>query len=148
MLLFAIHHDFQWAVEAHVAHKLRLLNGRHLVEEFLLQYAIACIGVDGEVAHAERCQVLEEVGALRGVYMVVLQSCLDDDAGGRDMRPLDGDAQPVVAGAPTTWTDEHVVLVLVQELAVDLLYLVGNLRIVDSREVVVGLDINHVDDIL
>ena len=64
------------------------------------------------------------------------------------MWPLDGDAQPVVARAPAAWTDEHVVLVFVEETTVDLLYLVGNLRIVDSRKVVVGLDINHVDDIL
>ena len=131
-----------------MAHKLSLFDGRHLVEQFFLQYAIVCIGVDGEVAYAERCQVLEEVSALRGIYMVVLQSCLDDDTGCRDVRPLDGDAQPVVAGAPTSRAYQHIVLVLIQELAVDLLYLVGNLRIVDSRKVVVGLDIDHVDDIL
>ena len=64
MLFLTIHHDFQWTLEAHMAHELRFLNGRHLVEDVLLQYAIACVGVDGEVAHAERCQVLEEVCAL------------------------------------------------------------------------------------
>ena len=53
MLFLTIHHDFQWTLEAYMAHELRFLNGRHLVEDVLLQYAIACVGVDGEVAHAE-----------------------------------------------------------------------------------------------
>ena len=80
--------------------------------------------------------------------MVVLQASLDNDAGCRDMRPLDGDAQPVVAGTPAARANQYVVLVFVQELAVYLLYLVGNAWIVDSGKVIVGLDINHVDDIL
>ena len=72
MLLLAIHHDLQRTVEADVAHELCLLDSRHLVEDFFLKHAVARIGIDGEVAHAEGCQVLEEVGALRGVYVVVL----------------------------------------------------------------------------
>ena len=90
VLLLAVHHDFQRMVEAHVAYVLRFLDGRHGVQHIGLQDTVARIGVDGEVTHPERCQVLEEVCALRGVYVVVLQSCLDDDTGGRDVRPLDG----------------------------------------------------------
>ena len=148
MLLLAVHHDAEGTVEADVAHKLGFLDGGHGVEDVLLQHAVAGIGVDGEVAHTERGEVLEEVGALRGVYVVVLQTGLDDDAGGGDVGPLDGDAQPVVAGAPAARPDEHVVLVVGQEAAVNLFYLVGYLRVVGCREVVVGLDIDHVDHIL
>ena len=72
------------------------------------------------------------------------------------MRPLDGDAQPVVAGAPSSRSNEHVVgtravlleVFAVQELPVDLLYLVGNLRVVGGRKVLVRLDVNYIDDIL
>ena len=109
MLLLAIHHDFQGTVEADVAHKLRFLNGRHAVEDGLLQHTIASIGVDGEVADTKGGEVLEEMGALRGVDMIVLQTGLDDDAGSGDMRPLDGNAQPVVAGAPAARTNEHAI---------------------------------------
>ena len=144
MLLLAIHHDFQGTVEADVAHKLGFLNGRHTIEDGLLQHTIASIGVDGEVADTKGGEVLEEMGALRGVYMIVLQASLNNDTSGRDMGPLDGDAQPIVAGAPTSWTDEDVVLVLVQETTVNLLYLVGNGGIVGSGEVVIGLDIDNI----
>ena len=91
MLLLAIHHDFQGTVEADVAHKLRFLNGRHAVEDGLLQHTIASIGVDGEVADTKGGEVLEEVGALRRVDMIVLQASLNNDTSGRDMGPLDGD---------------------------------------------------------
>ena len=64
------------------------------------------------------------------------------------MRPLDGDAQPVVAGAPTTWADEYVVFVFIQELAINLLDFIGNLWVVDGCKVIVGLDIHHVDNVL
>ena len=80
--------------------------------------------------------------------MVVLQTCLHDDTGGTDMGPLDGDAQPVVAGAPTARSDEDVVFVLVEELAVDLLNLGGNGGVVDGREIVAGFHIDHIDHIL
>ena len=82
MLLLAVHHDFQGAIEADVAHKLGFLNGRHAVEDGLLQHTIASIGVDGEVTHTEGGEVLEEVGALRGIDMIVLQTGLDNDSGG------------------------------------------------------------------
>ena len=64
------------------------------------------------------------------------------------MRPLDGDAQPIVTRAPAARTYEDIVLVLGQELAVNLLYLVGNGGIVGCREVIVCLDIDHIDNIL
>ena len=102
MLLLTIHHDFQGTVEADVAHKLRFLNGRHAVEDGLLQHTIASVGVDGEVADTKGGEVLEEMGALRGVDMIVLQASLNDDTGSRDVGPLDGDAQPIVAGATTS----------------------------------------------
>ena len=63
-LFFTVHHDFQGMVESHVPHVLRLLDGRHLVEQLFLEDAIAGIGVDGEIAHTKRGEVLEEVGAL------------------------------------------------------------------------------------
>ena len=51
-----------------------LLNGRHGIEDVLLENTVPCEGVNGEVANAERGQVLEEVRTLRRVYVVVLQA--------------------------------------------------------------------------
>ena len=79
VLFLAVHHDFQRTIEADVTHKFGLFDGGHTVEDFLLQYAIAGVGINGEVTDTERGEVLEEVGALRWVYMIVLQTCLNDD---------------------------------------------------------------------
>ena len=49
------------------------------------------MGIDGEIAYTERGEVLEEVRSLRGVHVIVLQTCLHDDSGGTDMRPLHRD---------------------------------------------------------
>ena len=144
----AVHHDFDGVGEADVAHVLRLLNGRQRVEHAGLQNTVTRIGVDGEVTHAKRGEVLEEVRALRGIYVVVLQSGLHDDACCGDVRPLHGDAQPVVARTPTARADQDVVLSLIQELAVDLLYFHRYLWIVGGGEVVVGLHIHHIYHVL
>ena len=80
--------------------------------------------------------------------MIVLECCLDDHASGRDMRPLHGNTQPVVTGAPAPRTNQHIVLILSQEPAVDLFDLVGDIGILGSGEVVAGLDIDHINDIL
>ena len=58
----------------HVAHEVGLLDSGHRIEYLLLEDAVAGIGVDGEIAYAERGEVLEEVGALGGIDMVVLQT--------------------------------------------------------------------------
>ena len=104
--------------------------------------------VDGEIADAERGEVLEEVGTLGGIHMVVLQGRLDDDAGRTDMRPLHGDTQPVVTRAPASRSHEDVILVLSQEATVDLFYLVGDHRVIHGGEVITGLYIDHINDIL
>ena len=135
-------------IEADVAHVFRLLNGWHLIEDILLENAIACIGVNGEIADTEAGEVLEKVGTLRGIDMIVFQTRLHNDTGGRDMRPLDGDTQPIVAATPTSWTNEHIVLILVKELLIDLLDMRGNRGIIGSGEILISLDIDHIDDIL
>ena len=47
-----------------MAYILRFLNGWHSVKDVCLHDAVAGIGIDGEVAHTEGGEVLEEVGAL------------------------------------------------------------------------------------
>ena len=64
------------------------------------------------------------------------------------MRPLYGDTQPVVAGSPTPRPNQHIVLPLIQELTVDLFYMVGYDWIIDSRKVVIGFYIDHIHYIL
>ena len=59
---------------------LRLFYGRHLIEDILTEDTITRIGIDGEITYAKARQILEEVRALGWIHMIVLQSCLDDDA--------------------------------------------------------------------
>ena len=131
-----------------MAHVLRLFDGRQPVEDLLLEKTGTVVGIDGEVAHAERRQVLEEVGALRRIDVIVLQSRLDDDTGCRDVGPLDRHAQPRVAGAPTARTDEDVGAAFVKEALIDLLNMPGDGGVVGCREVVARLDIDDVGDVL
>ena len=131
-----------------MAHIFRLLHGRHGVEQFFLEDTVSGIGVDGEIAHAEGGEVLKEVRTLRGVDVIVLQSRLHDDAGGRDVGPLHRDTEPGIGGAPAPWSHEHVVLVCVEELLVDALDMIGDGRIVGGGEVLVSLHIDHILHIL
>lgn len=80
LLLPAVHFDGHGMFEADVAQVFRLVQGGLGVEVVLVVEAVVHVGVDGEVAHAERCQVLEEVGALAGVHAVVGQAGFHDDA--------------------------------------------------------------------
>ena len=91
-----------------MADVLRLLDGGQGIEDVLAVDAVAAEGVDGEVADAERGEVLEEVGALAGVDLEVVQAGFYDDLRGADVRPLDGDAQPRVAAPPAAGADEEI----------------------------------------
>ena len=79
-----------------MAHILRFCYGWHSVEKVLAEQAIVHIGIDCEIAHAKRCEVLEEVSALTRIYTVVLQTSLNNDARSTDVRPFHWNAQPVV----------------------------------------------------
>ena len=57
--------------------------------------------VHGQVADLEAGQVLEEMGALAGRDLEVVQIGLDDDPGAGDLVPAHGDAQPAVATSPS-----------------------------------------------
>ena len=131
-----------------MTHKFGLFHRRHGIQHIPLEDSVTRIGVDGEVPYPEGGEVLEEVGTLRGVYMVVLQPFLHDDTGCGDMGPFHGDTQPVVTAAPASGTDEHVVLVSIQELTVDLFYLISDIGVIGGGEVVIGLDIHYIHHIL
>ena len=87
--------------EADMADVGGFLDGGEVVEDFLTIDAVASVGVDGEVADAKGGEVLEEVGALRGVNLEAIQASLYDDLCRADLRPLDGNAKPRVAASPT-----------------------------------------------
>ena len=147
-MFHAIHHDGDRGIEAHVAHILGLIHGWHRIQDILSEDAVVVVRIDGEIPHAEGSEILEEVRALTGIDAVVLQSGLHDDTGGRDMRPLHGDAQPEIAGSPAPRSDKDIVLPLFQEPSVDALYLFCYRDIISRREVIVGLDIHHIGDIV
>ena len=81
---------------------------------------------------------------LAGINAVISQSRLHYHTGCRDVRPLHRNTQPRVAASPTSGTDKHIVLPLVQELLIDLFYLPSNSLIIGST-VAVCL---HIDNIL
>ena len=104
-LLAAIDFDGEGRGQADVAHVLRLLDGGQPVENVLTVDAVAPEGVDGEIADAQRREVLEEVRALAGINLETVKSCLHDDLSCADMRPFDGDAEPRVAASPAARAD-------------------------------------------
>ena len=60
----------------------------HSVENIFLYDAVATEVVNSEIADTEGGEVLEEVGSLRRIYTIVLQSLFHDDTCCRDMGPL------------------------------------------------------------
>ena len=98
------------------------------------------------ISSALRDENLEEMDALAGVNAVVSQTCLDNDLGSRDMRPLDWDAQPGVTAAPTARSDQNIGASFCNQPAIHRLYLLGHLRIVGRREAF-GLYIHHVENV-
>ena len=75
-----------------------LLHSRHEVEKILSEEsAVGTVGVNGEIAHAEAREVLEEMGALTGIHAIVFQRHLHDDLCRTYVWPFHGNAQPIVA---------------------------------------------------
>ena len=75
----------------------------------------------GEVADAERNDILEEVRALARLDRHVCQLALDDGASARNLRPVYRDAKPRVGRAPAARADEQVGAPRARQLAVQLL---------------------------
>ena len=113
-----------------MANEICCLDGWEAVEVVDVVDAITNVIVDDEIAHTERGEVLEEVGALTGFHTIVLQSGFDDEFGGTDMRPLHRDAQPRVVAAPAAWTYKNVRLACIEESPIDSFYLIGDTWIV------------------
>ena len=127
---------------------LRLLYSRHCIQDFLIyKAAFTCICIYRKVSHAKRGEVLEEVSTLTRIDIVILQSHLYDNPGSADMRPLYRYTQIMVAGTPTARTYQHIVLAVSKELAVDSFYIIGYIKIIHRREVVIILHINHINHI-
>lgn len=76
----AVDGDCQRVVEPDNPEALRFVDGGHSVEVGDIVYAVVAVGVDGEVAHTERCEVVEEVSALARFYPVVVERRLNDQA--------------------------------------------------------------------
>ena len=60
-------------IEPDMPDKFIFKQGRHAVEKIHIVKSLVDIGIDGEIADAERGQVLEEVGSLAGIDAVVLK---------------------------------------------------------------------------
>ena len=139
LLFLTIHHDAERLFEAHVAHETGLLDGWHLVEHVFAEDALPRVGIDGEIANAKLREVLKEMGSLRRIHTIVLQRHLDNDSRRRDVRPLYGNAQPMIARPPPSWSAKNIVGTLSEELAVDEFDVFGNGGVVHRREIIVGL---------
>ena len=140
----AIDLDGERGVETDVTDEVGLLDSGKGVETCLVEEAVALEGIDGEIGDTERGEVLEEVGALRGIDLEVVETCFDDDACGRDIGPLDGNAQPGVGRAPTSRADVDAMTVVGKQLAVDLLDVLGNRGVLAGTVALGRLDIDDV----
>ena len=131
----AVHLDDERRCEAHGTHALALVVGGLPVEPLGGEDAVTHERVDGEVAYAKRGEVLEEVRPLARLDAVAAQARLDYHFRRRDVGPLDGDAEPRVARSPAAGADKHIGCALVEVLAVEAVYLLGQARVVGGVEV-------------
>ena len=109
---------------------LAFVYGRLCIQEVLIIHAIIHKGINSEVAHTERSQILEEVGPLAGIYAIIRQSGFHNDAGGTDMWPFYRNTQPCVTATLTSGPNENIIPAFIKELLVQFLYFPGNLLIV------------------
>ena len=130
-----------------MADEVCLVESRHSIKYIPVPKTVVAIGVDSEIAHAKTRKVLEEMGALTGVYHIIGQSGLNNQARGTDMRPLHRNAQPRVARPLASWTYKNIIPVLIKELTVQALHLYGNARIVGPGKILICLDIYHIGDV-
>ena len=87
------------------------------------------------------------MSTLTRIDIVILQSHLYDNPGSADMRPFYRYTQIMVAGTPTARTYQHIVLAVSKKLAVDSFYIIGYIKIIHRREMVIILHINHINHI-
>ena len=89
------------------------LYGRLGIEKRLVVDAIIHIGIDGEIAHAKRGEILEEVSTLTGIYTIVCQTGLNNDTCRTDVGPFHWNTQPSVTASPASRANQNVVFVLI-----------------------------------
>src|ERR1039458_7099607 len=70
----AVHHHHKWRRELHVADAAVLLDRRLFSQPLPIDEALACIGVDGEVADLKGGEILEKMAALRRNHAQVAES--------------------------------------------------------------------------
>ena len=85
-----VHLDDEGGGAVHMAHEGTLPSGRQGIERGAVEMFARVVPVDGEVAHTKRGEVLEEVCALRWLYVAPVGADLGDEAHGRDVGPLHG----------------------------------------------------------
>lgn len=71
--------------------------GRQLVEVLKIAMPVAQVWVDGKISDPKTGKIMEEVGALAGIYPKVFQTRLYNDTSRRYLGPFYRYAKPVVA---------------------------------------------------
>mmetsp|Transcript_65963 Transcript_65963/g.159128 ORF Transcript_65963/g.159128 Transcript_65963/m.159128 type:complete len:488 (-) Transcript_65963:580-2043(-) len=144
----AVDDDLERRIEAHV---LDQLGARGLLWQrvpVLIVRQLAACWVDRGVAQPEREEVLEKVRALReGHVLRARHLCLDDECGGVDVGPGDGDALALVSRTPPTGCHQQALASLGTQQRVDLVDLLGNLGGARGVEEV-RRHVDHVGDLL
>ena len=96
---FFLSTDFyrQWLVETDVAYKIRLINSRLRIKKILIKKSVLPgKGVNREIAHTKRREVLKEMSTLTRLDPVVFQSRLHNYACLAYVSPFDRNSQPRV----------------------------------------------------
>lgn len=110
---FAIHSYHQWPFKLHVHKEITPLNGG--LPNQPIHIHEVCGGSIGycEVAHVHSHQVVEEMRSLAGFHDKIRQSGFQYYFSAIDLGSANRDAQEFISGAPSSWSDQDVVLVLV-----------------------------------
>jgi hypothetical protein len=104
------------------------------------------IGIDGEIAHLKRSEILKEMAALRRRHAKIAEARFDDHARAGDFVPLHRNAEPGFIRAPPAYADQEVGEIFVCKLGVEVGHLACRFLTVAAFKVL-RIDHHHITKI-
>ncbi len=135
LLLLTIHQDPHRMLEANMAQHTAFPPppASHPISPYW-QILLLSVCIYRKIADPKEVRFWKKWVPWLGSISTVLQRYLNDDTSGTDMRPLDRNAEVMIAGAPTAWTYQDITFAIGKELAVDSLNIISHIEIVHREK--------------